>query len=199
MNTSLSTNPWNWLNRTARGIVRDAAYGALGFGLLMCLVIAAMGDQSARMLTSAAHLGDSPEDMRVAWLAVVGGHALLVMNMALSVAVLSAALRLSWPPVRWTAQTTWEVMVGRFPGILSVPERLRTGASRAGYALQLLGAGILLYAAVLAGPVIGKTLWHVLLTPREWPSFAVIALILGWGVTQKVRNSRRASTAAATH
>ncbi|WP_158933122.1 hypothetical protein [Acidisphaera sp. S103] len=188
MNTSLTTTLLHWLGKTAREVFRDVAYGVLVLGLMICLVLADFGDRSAHMLLADAHLGNSPETVRVAWLATVGGHAIMLLDMALSIAMLSAGLRLTWSVVRWMTHTAWRPLIRRFPNTPSSLERLSAGASHVGNKVQLLlGAATLICLVVATAPVAGRMLWHVLLTPAAWPFLAVIAAIVGGGVVMKAK------------
>ena len=91
----LTTRALKWLGRTLRLIVRDAAYFTLVVGFLFALPVVFRDTEHVQPLMAAMRI-DSP---MVAYLANVGGLAILLGNLVCTFAVIDAVMRILMIPM----------------------------------------------------------------------------------------------------
>lgn len=161
--------------------------------VLAPVVLGPHGEATTRVLVSAAGIGDGPGAQGLARLAMVGVHAELVADMVLLAAAVSLTVRLAWPSTRWVGRQSWQVLVGRHPGIPGTLSRIGRAVGRAGGMAWMAAVGLAVAVTVWR---IAPSLGRVALDPTWWPFLATVAAMIGWGVALRRRDRRRATAAS---
>ena len=183
-----------WVGDVAGRVFRDCAYAGLGFSLLLPVVFGPYGRMTMHALSAAAGPGGTPTGEGLAWLAMVGEHALLVADLVACVCAVSLALRLAWPATAWTCRAAWRASVRRQPGILVAVDRVSRVMRMA---MAAAAVAFLALVTVTAAMRFGPLFWTMAQDPRAWPSLAMMGAMLSWGLLRSLGHARR--TAATAH